>query len=64
MTEKIQKKKYVVTRNSRRVEDKNYDLKEDAQERAAKLVAVLKQWRDPDLKKVKVIQTSSPSRIR
>lgn len=64
MTEKIQKKKYVVTRNSRRVEDKNYDLKEDAQERASKLVAVLKQWRDPDLKKVKVVQTSSPSRIR
>tara|TARA_B110000305_G_scaffold205940_1_gene236459 strand:- start:29 stop:223 length:195 start_codon:yes stop_codon:yes gene_type:complete len=64
MTDKIAKKVYVVTRNSRRTEDRNYESRQDAECRAEKLVAVLKHWKDPDLKKIKVVATSSPSRIR
>jgi len=64
MTEKKQKTVYVVTRNSRRIEDVNYLSREDAQARSEKLVEMLKQWKDPDLKKVKIIETSSPSKIR
>lgn len=56
-------KVYVVTRNSRRIEERNYS-KEDAEIRASKLVKVLKQWKDPDQKRVKVIETDNPSRIR
>lgn len=57
-------KVYVVTRNSRRIEERNYSKKEDAEIRASKLVKVLKEWKDPDQKRVKVIQTDNPSRIR
>jgi len=64
MTESKQKTVYVVTRNSRRIEDKNYASREDAQARSEKLVSVLKQWKDPDLNKVKIVETSSPSKIR
>jgi hypothetical protein len=64
MTEKKQKTVYVVTRNSRRIEDVNYLSREDAQARSEKLVEMLKQWKDPDLKKVKIVETSSPSKIR
>lgn len=64
MTELKQKTVYVVTRNSRRIEDRNYTSKEDAQVRAEKLVKTLKQYNDPDQRKVKVVKTSSPSKIR
>jgi uridine kinase len=64
MKEKSQKKVYVVTRNSRRIEDRNYSIKEDAEERADKLVKVLKKWNDQDLKKVKVVFTDTPNKIR
>jgi len=64
MTEKKQKTVYVVTRNSRRIEDVNYLSREDAQARSDKLVEMLKQWKDPDLKKVKIVETSTPSKIR
>lgn len=64
MTEKKQKTVYVVTRNSRRIEDVNYLSREDAQARSEKLVEMLKQWKDPDLKKVKIEETSTPSKIR
>jgi hypothetical protein len=57
-------KLYVVTRNSRRIEDKNYLNKEDAEVRAQTLVDMLKQWKDPDHKKVKVVETSKPAKIR
>ena len=62
--EKQEKKVYVVTRNSRRIEDKNYATREDAEVRAQALVDMLKQWKDPDLKKVKVIETAKPAKIR
>jgi hypothetical protein len=62
MTEK--KTVYVVTRNSRRVEENNYSSKEDAENRAEKLVQVLKKWKDPDQKRVRVVETNNPLRIR
>jgi hypothetical protein len=61
---KKEKTVYVVTRNSRRVEDRNYTNKEDAQARAEVLVQVLKKWKDPDVKKVRVEQTTTPGKIR
>ena len=64
MTTKKQKTVYVVTRNTRRIEEQNYDTKEKAEVRAAQLVEVLKKWRDPDLKRVKVIETNTPRKIR
>jgi|13_taG_2_1085334.scaffolds.fasta_scaffold45994_3 hypothetical protein len=62
MTEK--KTVYVVTRNSRRIEENNYSSKEDAENRAEKLVQVLKKWKDPDQKRVRVVETNNPLRIR
>ena len=62
MTKK--QKVYVVTRDSRRIEERNYLNREDAEERASKLVKVLKKYKDPDQKRVKVIETDNPSRIR
>jgi len=64
MTETTQKTVYVVTRNSRRIEDKNYSSREEAQARSEKLVSMLKEWKDPDQRKVKIVETSSPSKIR
>ena len=64
MTDTKQKTVYVVTRNSRRIEDRNYASREDAETRAQKLVDMLKTWKDPDQRKVKVVETSSPAKIR
>ena len=64
MTTQKQKTVYVVTRNTRRIEEQNYDTKEKAEVRASQLVEVLKKWRDPDLKRVKVIETNTPRKIR
>jgi hypothetical protein len=61
---KKEKTVYVVTRNSRRIEDRNYANKEDAQVRVETLVQVLKKWKDPDVKKVRVVQTETPAKIR
>jgi hypothetical protein len=55
---------YVVTRNSRRIEEKNYSKKEEAEVRAEKLVQVLKRYKDPDFKKVNVVKTDKPYKIR
>lgn len=64
MTITTNKTVYVVTRNSRRVEDKNYTIKADAEKRAQKLVNVLKTWKDPDQRKIRVIETDRPQKIR
>ena len=64
MTTTINKTVYVVTRNSRRIEDKNYASREDANQRAQQLVDVLKKWKDPDTSKVKVVETEKPNKIR
>jgi len=55
---------YVVTRNQRRTEDRDYPKLEDAELRAAKLKAVLKKWDPADVKNVEVIRTKKPNRIR
>jgi hypothetical protein len=64
MTDTKQKTVYVVTRNSRRIEDRNYSTKEEANARADSLLRMLKNWNDPDQRKVKVAETSTPSKIR
>ena len=64
MTTQKQKTVYVVTRNTRRTEEKNYETKQEAEARAEKLVEVLKKWKDPDVKRVRVIETNTPRKIR
>ena len=64
MTTKQQKTVYVVTRNTRRIEEQNYDTKEEAEARAEKLIEVLKKWKDPDVKRVRVVETNTPRKIR
>jgi hypothetical protein len=59
-----QKTVYVVTRNSRRIEEENYSSRDEAQERAENLVKVLKKWKDPDQNRVKVVETATPAKIR
>lgn len=59
-----EQKVYVVTRRNRRIEDKNYTDKAEAEQRAEALVAMLKKWNDPDLNKVRIEETTNPSRIR
>ena len=58
------KEVYVVTRDGRRIEDRNYENKEDAKARMETLVKVLKKWRDPDSKRVKVKKTDQPKKIK
>ena len=55
---------YVVTRNQRRTEERNYSEFHDAELRAAKLKAVLKEWDPADVKNVEVVRTKKPNRIR
>jgi hypothetical protein len=55
---------YVVTRNQRRTEDRNYSELQDAELRAAKLKAVLKEWDPADTRNVEVVRTKKPNRIR
>lgn len=57
-------KLYVVTRNGRRIEEKNYEDKNEAEARAEQLVQVLKKWKDPDQKRVRVVATNNPKKIR
>ena len=58
------KEVYVVTRDGRRIEEINYDNHEDAKARAEVLTKILKKWRDPDSKRVKVKKTIEPKKIR
>lgn len=55
---------YVVTRNQRRTEDRNYSELQDAELRAEKLRSVLKKWDPADAKNVEVVRTKKPNRIR
>ena len=55
---------YVVTRNNRRVEDRNYSSPKDAEARASRLRTVLKEWDPVDAKKVSVSKTKKPNQIR
>lgn len=55
---------YVVTRNKRRVESQNYSSLSQAEQRAASLIAALKQFDPKDVKKVDVVKTKKPKQIR
>ena len=46
---------YVVTRNKRRVEEKNYSNLKDAEDRASSLRSALKEWDPKDVKKLSLI---------
>ena len=58
------KEVYVVTRDGRRIEERNYETNEEAKDRMDTLVKVLKKWRDPDSKRVKIEKTSQPKKIK
>jgi len=55
---------YVVTRNKRRVEERNYSSPKDAEARASSLRTVLKEWDPADVKNVSVSKTKKPNQIR
>lgn len=55
---------YVVTRDKRRIEDRNYHDRSDAEIRADKLRFVLKAFDPQDVKRVSVVSTKRPNRIR
>ena len=63
--DKVKEKKvmYVVTTRGRRVEPVNYENESDAQERAAKLVAMLKEHSPQCANKVGIIKTKNPNTI-
>ena len=65
MEQKMNKKNmmYVVTRGGRRVEPNNYDNEQDAQERASKLIDMLKKYSPQCVKKVSIIKTINPNTI-
>jgi hypothetical protein len=55
---------FVVTRNKRRVEDKNYSNIHEAELRASKLKAALKEFDPNDVKNVIITKTKKPNQIR
>jgi hypothetical protein len=54
---------FVVTRDGRRIEEKNYETKDEAQYRADTLYGVLKEWDPKSLGKIGIVQTSIPYKI-
>lgn len=54
---------FVVTRDGRRIEEKNYDTKAEAQYRADTLYVMLKKWDPKSLDKIAIVQTSTPYKI-
>lgn len=54
---------YVVTRNGRRVEERNYYTKMEAEKRLESLRITLKKWKDPDYKNIKIRRTIYPEKI-
>lgn len=54
---------YVVTRNGRRAWPKNYWTISEAQDHARKLIQSLKNYKDPDVKKVVIMETQDPNSI-
>lgn len=55
---------YVVTRNGRRIEERNYYTKMEAEKRMESLRSCLKRWKDPDLKRLKIRKTKYPEKIK
>jgi hypothetical protein len=54
---------YVVTRRGRRVEPRNYEVESEAQERASKLIVMLKQYSPACVRHVSIIKTINPNTI-
>jgi len=54
---------YVVTRGGRRVEPRNYENEEDAQDRASKLIEMLRKHSPNCANKVSIIKTVNPNTI-
>lgn len=54
---------FVVTRDGRRIEEKNYETKAEAEYRADVLYGVLKEWDRKGLGNIGIVQTSTPYRI-
>lgn len=54
---------YVVTRNGRRAWPRDYWTIHEAQDHAQKLIQSLKNYRDPDYKKVVIMETDDPKSI-
>lgn len=54
---------YVVTRNGRRIEDRNYETQMEAEERAYKLTLMLKEWDTKNQRDVGIVFTSKPYKI-
>ena len=55
---------YVVTRNGRRIEERNYYTKMEADNRVEKLKLQLKRWKDSDFKRIKIRKTKHPDKIK
>jgi len=55
---------YVVTRNKRRIEDKNYSYKSDAEFRLEQLKKSLKIYDPLDIKNIDIVKTKKPNQIR
>jgi hypothetical protein len=58
------KKVYVVTRNQRRIEERNYETMKEAKERLNALAKMLRTFRDSDLRKISIAHTDEPNKIR
>lgn len=54
---------FVVTRNGRRVEDKNYQTKYEAENRADILNEMVKEWDPASVGKIEIVHTSLPSKV-
>ena len=54
---------FVVTRRGRRIEDKNYKIKADAEYRANCLYTTLKEWDPKDINHIAVTHTSRPYKV-
>ena len=55
---------YVVTRDGRRTEERNYTSAADAKMRAEALKAVLAEWDPSGVRSVSIVKTNKPNRIR
>jgi hypothetical protein len=55
---------YVVRRDKRRIESKNYDDISAAEIRADRLRSVLKEWDPKGMSKVDISRTKKPNQIR
>lgn len=54
---------YVVTRQGRRIEDRNYKTEKAAQYRAAQLLQMVKEWSPSEKRSVSIVFTTSPGKI-